>query len=236
MQGSGSVGRVRRVLTRAVLPRMALRAFWLRRRAQVIAAKLGATPSIELYFAFDDPYGTVAVPGVIELARRHDVELTLVPVVVHGLEGDPDQPLRVAASLIDAARLLRRQGRLLARREPIAPRDVAFLAAWTEAARVRGKEAELATEALAALWERNEPIDATGTLGAIYQRVVGEAPPTERASWDRIVTHNEQELRGRGHWETPAARIAGEWFFAHERIETMGELLTLLGKPARSAS
>lgn len=236
MQGSPPVGRARLILTRSVLPRMAQRAFWLRRRAQVIAAKLGARPTIELYFAFDDPYGAVAVPGVIDLARRHGVELTLAPVVVHGLEGDPDQPLRVAASLIDTARLLRRQGRVLARSEPIAPRDVAFLAAWTEAARVRGKELELATDILAAVWERSEPIVERGALAAIYQRVVGEAPPRDRASWDRIVTRNEQQLRARGHWETPAARIAGEWFFAHERIETMGELLTSLGKPARSAS
>lgn len=214
-------------MSRSVMPQAMLRAFWLRRRVRSAATKaLGLTPSIELYFAFDDPYTAVALPAVIDLARRHGVALSLYPVGNHGIVGDPDLPLRREASIVDAARLLRRHGRVLRHRPPIEPDAVRFLAAWTESARVSGTEAAFAAAAVASIWESADPLSVTGPLRSVYERVVNAPPPADRGPFDQAVARNEKRLRARGHWETPAARIAGEWFFAHERVEQMNELLT----------
>lgn len=229
---SAAAARRRQRVARSVLPQAALRAFWLRRQVMVTASRLfRRAPRIDLYFAFDDPYSAVALPATIDLAHRHGVTLTIYPVVMRGIVGDPDLSLRIAASIVDATRLLRRTGATLGRQSPIAPNDVLFVAAWTEAARATGHEITFAAEAVAALWKNGTPASPSESLRAIYQRVVGSPPPTERGVFDRAVTRNESSLRSRGHWETPAARIAGEWFFAHERAEQMSALLTeLTGK------
>jgi len=215
------------VLAQSLIPRTVLRAFWLRRRIRVMTARaFGRPPRIELYFAFDDPYGAVALPALIALAAKHGVDLLIHPVVSHGIANDPDLPLRRADAIVDAARLLRRNGQSLARRVPIETSEARFLAAWTEAARDHGKETQFAAEALASIWERGDAVSSAGPLRAAYERVVGVAPPVVLTALDARITTNEQSLRSRGHWETPAARVAGEWFFAHERLETIDELLT----------
>jgi 2-hydroxychromene-2-carboxylate isomerase len=229
---AAAVDRRRQRFARSVLPQAALRAFWLRRRVSVAASKLlRRAPRIERYFAFDDPYSAVALPSMIDLAQRHGVTLAVYPVVTRGIVGDPDLSLRIAASIVDATRLLRRTGATLGHQAPIAPDDVRFVAAWTEAARASGREITFAAEAVAALWNNGAPASQSESLRAIYQRVAGSPPPTERVAFDQAVLRNETSLRSRGHWETPAARIAGEWFFAHERVEQMSALLAeLTGK------
>jgi 2-hydroxychromene-2-carboxylate isomerase len=163
-----------------------------------------------------------------KLARRHGAQLALYPVAEHGIAGDPDLPLRRAYAITDAARLLRRRGDSLLRTAPLQPTDVAFLAAWAEAARDRGALEAFTTEAMAAVWQSAEPSLEPARFRPLYQRVVGAPPPDALAPLEQRVTRNAARLRSRGHWETPAARIAGEWFFAHEREEQMSELLSEL--------
>jgi 2-hydroxychromene-2-carboxylate isomerase len=44
----------------------------------------------------------------------------------------------------------------------------------------------------------------------------------------RLAANRARQLR-KGHWESPAARVQGEWFFAHERIPQIEERLSYLG-------
>jgi hypothetical protein len=39
----------------------------------------------------------------------------------------------------------------------------------------------------------------------------------------------ERSMRRRGLYDTPVAVLAGEWFFAHERVATIAERLDELG-------
>jgi 2-hydroxychromene-2-carboxylate isomerase len=223
---------LRERLTRATVPRLVLRAAAASRAAHERVARLrgafGSRPEIELYLAFDDPYGVIAVQGAAELAARHGAKLTLYPVVDHGIAGDPDLPLRRAYALRDAHRLLARTGKSLARTAPLEPDAARFLAAWTEAARSSGKAVAFALAAATELWLSSDGAVDVGRYRGIYERTVGQRPPEPSASLDALLAHNAARLRSRGHWETPSARIAGEWFFAHERLEQMSELLARL--------
>ena len=227
------VERFRRTLIRAVLPRLLLRATRASHavRQGVVRAEsaLGSRPRVDLYFAFDDPYGVIAVGEMVELTRRHGADLIVYPVVDHGIRSDPDLPLRRAYALKDADRLLRRSGRTLSRKTEIESKDVHFLAAWTEAARARDAAAPFAAAALSELWLAEEGTIDEKRYREIYDSTVHAAPPAPSASLDADLARNAARLRSRGHWETPAVWVAGEWFFAHERASQVGELLTRLG-------
>ena len=217
---------------RSVLPRAALAAWALRARAgaaRVVALRrLGVPVSVELFVAFDDPYGAVALPGLLEIARHHPLAVTVRPVLRHGLEGDPDLEARRAHAVVDADRLLRRTGARLHRRAPVEPVAVRFLAAWVEAARARGRATEFAAAAFSSLWVTGSGPVTPEAFEALYVEIVGEAPPRALGSHDRRLEANARRLRAKGHWETPAARLAGQWFFAHERLEQIAALAARL--------
>src|SRR4051794_18691642 len=105
-------------LTRRVLPRVVValsQADWPASTGARVRRFFGRRGRVELFFAFDDPCSAVAV---IELARRisgRDVRLLLKPVVTRGIEGDPAVDLKRRYAIVDARRLARRAGSVLAR-------------------------------------------------------------------------------------------------------------------------
>lgn len=46
---------------------------------------------------------------------------------------------------------------------------------------------------------------------------------------DAELAGNAKRMRGKGIYDTPAAWIDGEWFFAHERLDSIGDRLDYLG-------
>jgi 2-hydroxychromene-2-carboxylate isomerase len=46
---------------------------------------------------------------------------------------------------------------------------------------------------------------------------------------DAELAANAKRMRGKGMYDTPAAWVAGEWFFAHERVDSICERLDYLG-------
>ena len=70
-------------LRRAVAPRLVVGLSRQRRMQQWRAAfrrVRGLPKNIELFFAFDDPYSAIALPGLIKIAAEHHANLNLLPL------------------------------------------------------------------------------------------------------------------------------------------------------------
>ena len=193
---------------------------WLLRR-------LGKRAQVELYFAFDDPYAAAALP-LFEVVARRGVELVLYPLVERGIDDDPALEQRRHYAVEDARRLLRRRGLVLRREEAMPAEDAAFLAAWAESLRGTPAMERFTEAALNRLWlESSGPVRAAD-LALFFREIAGREPPAVAASSARLADNRRRQLR-KGHWESPAARVQGEWFFAHERVLQIEERLVELG-------
>ncbi|MGH8461384.1 MAG: hypothetical protein ACRESS_07240 [Stenotrophobium sp.] len=218
-------------LRRATAPQMVVaisRWQWPRQLRAVARRALGRRPRIELYFAYDDPYSTIALPGLIEIARRHNSELRLYPLIERGIAGDPAAAQRARHAVADSRRLGLRDSRELRRREPLHAQDCAFLAVWTAAAHDHPGVNAFATAALTQLWFGSDGPPARDQYRALHQAHFGTAPPDARTEFAEALARNATRLRRLGHWESPAARIDRQWFFAHERLAQIDTCLQAL--------
>lgn len=208
-----------------------LRRRWLPRLVVALARRQRARPlsgdaAIELYFACDDPGAVIALPALLALAHAHGVPLQLYPLIVRGIADDPAAEARARHAVRDADRLARRDGRRLSRSQPLAAADTAFLARWIESLRGQPVMGAFAAAALERLWLLDgDTLPAPDAYAALYRRLTGSAPPIAEAGADAALAANHRRLRRLGHWESPAARIGGEWFFAHERLAQIAECL-----------
>ncbi len=217
---------------RAVMPRLLIAIFETRwpgkLRASVVRA-FGGRGCIELYFAYDDPYAAIALPALHEMAARHAVRLVLYPIVERGLENDPAAEQRRRFAVTDALRLASRHGRMLTRTTPIAPDETAFLAAWTESARDCDYQADFAMLALQKLWFGSPGPVGRKAFAWLFGEVIGRTPPADESGLAMSLSRNERRMVSKGFWDSPAARVDGEWFFAHERIPQIEDRLAYLG-------
>ena len=219
-------------LRRAVAPRLVVTTSrWRAPQRWRAAARraLGLRPRIELFFAFDDPYSAIALPGLIEIARCRDAELRLLPLLVRGIDGDPAASQRRLHAVTDSRRLALRDGRNLQRHAPLGAEECAFLARWTAAAQDHPQLHAFVAAALHRLWFVSADAPRAQDFQALYLAHLGSAPPSEDPRIDRALTQNAERLRRLGHWESPAARVGGEWFFAHERLPQIDACLRALG-------
>lgn len=193
-----------------------------RQRARPLPPDTG----IELYFAFDDPGAALALPALLALSIERGVGLRLHPLTERGIAGDPAAAARAAHAVRDADRLARRGGRRLSRTQPLAAADTAFLAGWTEALRDPHQRAAFAAAAIEQLWF-GEPDGQPQPdhYRDLHRRLTGSAPPIAIADLAPALAANHRRLHRLGHWESPAARIGGEWFLAHERLAQIGDCL-----------
>ena len=151
---------------------------------------------------------------MVELARRlsvRPVDLELLPVIHRGIPDDPAAADKRRYAIVDARRLARRAGLELVRDEPIEPDDVAPLAAAAAAIEDPRERIAFCTAALRALW-------FSGIAPAVPDRRDREA-----------VLRNEQRMRRRGPYDTPAAVIGRQWYFAHDRLAQIIQRLDALG-------
>ncbi len=222
---------MRDYIQKVLMPRLLVTWFALRWPGIVWARTLrllGLRAQIELYFAFDDPYSVVALP-LLEVVERRRAELRLYPIIERGIAGDPALNQRRRFSLTDSQRLLQRRGLALKRRSVLSPEDTAFLAYWTESLRGQACMQAFTSAALKRLWlETDGPIDQD-EYALLFQQVAGHAPPATSEVIRQAVANNHIRQLRKGHWESPAARVQGEWFFAHERVPQIEERLSYLG-------
>ena len=219
-------------LRRAAAPRIVVgTSRW--RGAQNLRAALrrafGLRQTIELFFAFDDPYAAIGLPGLIRIAKARNAELKLVPLITRGIDGDPAAAQRAAHAITDSLRLAQRDGRSLQRSKPLAAADVAFLAAWTVGAGSNLQRNAFVAAALQKLWFGADAQPRPEEYSALYEAHIGTPPPVLGAELSEKLEDNHKRLHKLGHWESPVALVAGEWFFAHERLQQIDARLAALG-------
>jgi 2-hydroxychromene-2-carboxylate isomerase len=198
---------------------------WPARLAAASRRITGRRGRVELFFAFDDPCSAVAVIELAERVAGRDVELVLKPVVTRGIEGDPavDQKRRYA--IVDARRLALRADLVLSRRDPLPPESTAFLAEWAAAAPQGAALTSFCVVALRQLWFGSDGPVGQDAYALLWRERFGGEPP---AAADRV-RDNEKLMRRRRPYDTPAAWVHGQWFFAHDRLAQIGERLDRLG-------
>ncbi len=201
----------RRVVPSLVLA--AARVTWPARTAAALRRRLRRRGRVELFFAFDDPCSAVAV---IDLARRlagRDIRLLMLPVVARGIRDDPAVELKRRYAITDARRLARRGGLTLSRAEPLPARDVAFLAEWVAAGPQGPSLVDFCVAAVERLWFDSGGPVVRAEYDALWRARLGGAPVASAAA----VTRDERRMGRRGPYDTPAACVHGQWFFAHDR-------------------
>jgi 2-hydroxychromene-2-carboxylate isomerase len=190
--------------------------------------RLGRRGRVELYFAFDDPCSAVAVLDLADRLAGRDVRLLLAPVVRRGIADDPAVELKRTYAVQDARRLLRRSGLALRRTAPVAPHDVAVLADWAATALPGPALTRFCVAALRRLWlETADGPVRVADYAPLWRAAFGTAPPT--GADDAAVRANERRMARRGAYDTPAAWVHGQWFFAHDRLPQIATRLDDLG-------
>lgn len=215
----------RRVIPRAVV--LHSRVDWPARTGASLRRGFGRAGCVELYFAFDDPESAVAL---VELARRldgRDVELQMLPVVQRGIPEDPAVELKRRYAITDARRLAARYGLTLSRAEPLDPELVAPIAEWVGATPQSPALVDFCTAAMRELWFRGDGPVPLNELAGSWRKCLGQDPPL--APGREPVRQNERAMRRRGPYDTPAAWVHGQWFFAHERLDQIEQRLDELG-------
>lgn len=181
------------------------------RLAASLRRAAGRPARVELYFAFDDPCSAIALLDLSQRLAAHDAELVMRPVVRRGIPGDPAAADKRRYALADARRLARRAGLTLARTDTPEPERCAALAGRA-AALPEPERGDFCRSAMRLIWLEN---------GALPFQQSGEDAGALRA--------NERRMRRAGPYETPAAVVHGQWFFAHDRAAQIERRIVELG-------
>lgn len=216
------------LLRRRVIPSAVIRLSEVDAPARLAAAArraAGARGRVELYLAFDDPCSAFALLDLERRVAGRPVDLVVRPVVARGIPGDPAVTDKRRYALLDARRLGRRLGLELARDEPLEPDDVAFLAAWAAAATPSAAVTAFCAAALRGLWFGRLAPGERAAYAALWRSHVGGEPRGDRDA----VAALERRMTCRGPYDTPAAVVAGQWFFAHDRGPQIAARLDDLG-------
>jgi 2-hydroxychromene-2-carboxylate isomerase len=216
-------------LVRRTLPRALVAASQVTLPARLAAAakrRRGEPERLELFFAFDDPCSAVATIDLSARLAGRPVEIVPLPVVERGIAGDPAVQQKREYAVIDARRLARRAGMTLARETPLPAADTAFLAEWVAAVKPSPALLAFTVAALRRLWfEGDGPVEREAFLGLWREHVGSEEARPDPAA----VLATEKRMSRRGPYETPAAWVAGRWYFAHDRPGQICEWLDELG-------
>lgn len=130
--------------------------------------------------------------------------------------------------MADAARLARRRGADLQRTEPLRAQDTAFLAAWVAGTPPGPARERFVLRALEHLWFDKPDAVSEASFAALWQLEVGSPPPADDAG-AAAVRRTERRMRRRGPYDTPAAWVHGQWFFAQDRGPQVAARLDDLG-------
>ena len=204
------------LLRRRVLPSTVIalsQIDWPARTGARVRRTTGRRGRVELYFAFDDAASAAAVLDLVGRLAGRPVDLVALPVVRRGIPDDPAVDDKRRYAITDARRLGRRVGRALSRDQPLDPAETAFLAAWVACARPSSAVTTFCAAALERLWFATAGDVDPEPYAELWRRHVGGEPHAEPAA----VARAERRMRRRGPYDTPAAVVHGQWFFAHDR-------------------
>ena len=214
---------VRDRIARRVMPRLLIALStvrWPGRAAAALRRAFGGRARVRLYLAFDDPYSAVALLELVRRLAHRRAHLVVEPVVGRGIPDDPAVEAKRRYALVDARRLARRGGLELSRTEPLPAATTAFLARWAAAAPQGSGRTGFCVAAMRRLWfETDGPVEEA-PYAALWRDHFGAEPPAAGA---------EPRLKARRLYDTPAAVVHGQWFFAHERLDQVEHRLDELG-------
>ena len=214
---------VRDRIARRAVPRLLIALSTVRlpgRMAATVRRALGGRARVRLYLAFDDAYSAIALLGLAERLAQRPARLVIEPVVGRGIRNDPAAEAKRRYGLVDARRLARRGGQELSRTEPLPAAATAFLARWAAAAPQGPGRTDFCVAAMRRLWfETDGPVEEA-PYAALWHEHFGGEPPGGGA---------EPRLHARRLYDTPAAVVHGQWFFAHERLDQIERRLDELG-------
>jgi 2-hydroxychromene-2-carboxylate isomerase len=217
-------------LRRRVFPRAVVALSRVDAPARLGAAarrRLGRRGRVELYVAFDDPCSAVAALDLAQRLAGHEADLELLPVVERGIADDPAVAAKRRYAIEDARRLFARSGQTLRRTEPLVAGEVAFLARWAAGAAPGAERTRFCVAALRRLWLESAGPVAVADYEPLWREAFGAQPPA--ADGTRAVRRNERRMVRRGPYDTPAAWVHGQWFFAHDRPAQIAARLDDLG-------
>jgi 2-hydroxychromene-2-carboxylate isomerase len=215
-------------LARRTLPRLVVASSTVTLPARLRAQRRrrnGAPGRLELFLAFDDPCSAVAALDLAERLARREVDVVPVPVVHRGIAGDPAVALKRDYAVLDARRLAGRSGLRLSREVPLPAEQTAFLAEWIAAAEPGPALLAFTTAALRRLWFETDGRVESGEYLELWRGYMHADPQPAPAA----VARCEKRMARRGPYETPAAWVAGRWYFAHDRPTQICEWLDELG-------
>ncbi|MCK0099343.1 DsbA family protein [Qipengyuania sp. S6317L1] len=201
------------------------------------------TLTADLYFSFRSPYSYLAVGRYRDMARDHDLDITLrtvLPIAVRDPDilftGNPAVPRYIVMDCMRTAQFL---GIPLSwpRPDPIvqdlATRKIAEeqpyiyrISRLGQAATRRGKGLEFATEVAPIIWdgstenwhEGDHLAHAAGRAGLDFAELEGEAA-SDADALDAEIAGNTKALEQAGHWGVPTLVVDGEPFFGQDRID-----------------
>ena len=184
---------------------------------------------VEVFVAFDDPSSALALVELDRRLARRKVDIVVRPVLNRDLAGDPAIEAKRAYAVADTRRLARRYDLVLARSEPLPADELAFVGEWV-AASEPADGTRFAIAAASRIWfEPGAPIDRAA-VSELFTQAVGGPPPGSGAE---AVRANEKIAKRKLVYTVPMASVHGRLFFAHERLDQIGEELDLLGWKAR---
>jgi 2-hydroxychromene-2-carboxylate isomerase len=216
-------------IRRTIAPQLVVassRIEWLARWNAALRRARGHSANIECYFAFDDPYAAIALPGLIKILKQRRAHLTLYPLIERGIANDPAAEARRRHAVEDSQRLARRFGKTLSRTQALTAQDCAFLAEWTQIAITDAGVVNFAAAALEQLWFQSSGPVVEHDFLTLRARYLKDRPASTAGT---ALTGNTARLVKRGHWESPAVFTGGQWFLAHERLAQINDHLERLG-------
>lgn len=214
--------------TKSTVPGLILALSKVRAPAKAAAAVrrlTGRRGLVEVFVAFDDPSSALALVELDRRLARRKVDLSVRPLLNRDIAGDPAIEAKRAYAVTDTRRLARRYDLVLARSEPLPASELAFVGEWV-AVSAPTQGSRFAIAAAHRIWfEPGASIDRD-SMTDLFTRTVGAQPP---ASGAEAVRANEKIAKRRLVYTVPMASVHGRLFFAHERLDQIGEELDLLG-------
>ncbi len=201
--------------------------------------------SIDLFWSFRSPYSYLATGRIVRLAREHDLEVVVRPVLPLAVRVpgffERVNPLWPPYLLRDTMRIAEYHGidygwprpdpvvqdyatRAVAAEQPYIHRLVRLGAA----AGLRGRGLAFIDEVSRIIWngkvegwhEGNHLADASQRAGLDLADLDAEIA-ADPARYDAIVEENQRALEAAGHWGVPTMVFRGEPFFGQDRLDLL---------------
>ncbi|MBM3554136.1 MAG: 2-hydroxychromene-2-carboxylate isomerase [Alphaproteobacteria bacterium] len=203
------------------------------------------TLTVELYWSFRSPYSYLATPRLVALARDHDVEIDVRPVLPLAIRKpeffEQVHPQWIPYLLRDTKRVADMEGLPYRwpRPDPVAmdratgkpALDQPFIRRLTRlgvAAAQAGRGLAFLREASHVIWsgeidnwhDGDHLARAAGRSGLDLSSL-DRAIATDPAVFDARIEANQKAQEGAGHWGVPLMAFKGEPFFGQDRIDAL---------------